>query len=58
MIYVWNGFSIIGKRIELIQPVLQDVEKVINEVLKRKGVGRWEIDVKPMLYILTFLQMN
>lgn len=37
MIYVWNGFSIIGKKEKLLQPILTFVEETINVILKNKS---------------------
>ncbi|XP_048761372.1 tetratricopeptide repeat protein 39B-like [Ostrea edulis] len=34
LVYVWNGFSILGKREELVDPVLTIVESTINTILK------------------------
>ena len=35
--YTWNGFSIIGKRRELLEPLLINVEKTINTIMTNKG---------------------
>ena len=35
--YVWNGFSILGKREELVDPVLTIVESTLNTILKAPG---------------------
>lgn len=37
LVYVWNGFSILGKREELVDPVLTIVESTINTILKGSG---------------------
>ncbi|XP_046361608.1 tetratricopeptide repeat protein 39B-like isoform X1 [Haliotis rufescens] len=37
LIYVWNGFNIIGKKMELLEPMLMKIEEVINEILQNKG---------------------
>ncbi|XP_062589714.1 tetratricopeptide repeat protein 39B-like [Saccostrea cucullata] len=34
LVYVWNGFSILGKKEELVDPVLTIVERTINDILK------------------------
>ena len=37
LIYVWNGFSIIGKRTEFLDPVIQNVEAALNDIVTQKG---------------------
>ena len=37
MIYVWNGFAIIGRKPELLDSISQIVEDAINDLLARKG---------------------
>ncbi|XP_063396738.1 tetratricopeptide repeat protein 39B-like isoform X1 [Mytilus trossulus] len=36
LIYVWNGFSILGKKEELLNPVLEKVEKTLNDIVNSK----------------------
>ncbi|XP_052069149.1 tetratricopeptide repeat protein 39B-like [Mytilus californianus] len=36
LIYVWNGFSILGKKEELLNPVLEKVEKTVNDIVNSK----------------------
>ncbi|XP_074642894.1 tetratricopeptide repeat protein 39A-like isoform X2 [Tubulanus polymorphus] len=36
LLYVWNGFSIIGKKTELLDPLIQIVEETINEIVNHK----------------------
>ncbi|XP_064624927.1 tetratricopeptide repeat protein 39B-like [Lineus longissimus] len=36
LIYVWNGFSIIGKKMHLLEPMMASIEKTIQEVLQNK----------------------
>lgn len=38
LIYVWNGFMIIGKKPELIEPILAFVEETINDIMSHKGL--------------------
>jgi len=37
LIYVWNGFFIIGKRQELLLPMLTIVEETVNDIIQNKG---------------------
>lgn len=37
MIYVWNGFAIIGRSPELLEPMSQVIENSINALLQQKG---------------------
>jgi hypothetical protein len=37
LIYVWNGFSIIGKKMHLLEPMMASIEKTIQEVFQNKG---------------------
>ena len=40
--YVWNGFNIIGKRVELLEAMLVVVERTVNTILEQRGtVGCW-----------------
>lgn len=52
LIYVWNGFMIIGKKPELIEPILAFVEETINDIMSHKGETRSETeDIKyPFFY--------
>ncbi|XP_013413737.2 tetratricopeptide repeat protein 39B isoform X1 [Lingula anatina] len=36
LIYVWNGFSIIGKRTDLVEPIISVIEATINTILESK----------------------
>lgn len=37
MIYVWNGFAIIGRQPELLDSISQIVEDSINDLVANKG---------------------
>ena len=37
LIYVWNGFMIIGKKPALIEPILTKVEATLNEINAKRG---------------------
>jgi len=37
MMYVWNGFSIIGRKAELLEPLSLMIEATINDLMSRKG---------------------
>ncbi|KAJ8305266.1 hypothetical protein KUTeg_015811, partial [Tegillarca granosa] len=36
LVYVWNGFTILGKRPDLLEPMLVIVEKTLNEIMENK----------------------
>ncbi|XP_041357152.1 tetratricopeptide repeat protein 39B-like isoform X2 [Gigantopelta aegis] len=44
LIYVWNGFSIIGKRQELLEPLLVIIEKTLNKILVNKDSYQYFYD--------------
>ncbi|GFS13728.1 tetratricopeptide repeat protein 39B [Elysia marginata] len=37
LIYVWNGFSILGKNRQLLEKMLVDVEETLTEIAKKSG---------------------
>jgi hypothetical protein len=37
LIYVWNGFHVIGKKDHLLTPMLVLVEHTVNDILNNKG---------------------
>ncbi|KAF6019030.1 TTC39B [Bugula neritina] len=44
MIYVWNGFSIIGKNMELLDPISQLIEDSINKLISKKDQLKYYFD--------------
>ncbi|XP_067928838.1 tetratricopeptide repeat protein 39B-like [Watersipora subatra] len=44
MIYVWNGFAIIGRDTKLLDPISQLIENTINELLQRKDKLQYYYD--------------
>lgn len=37
LIYVWNGYNIVGKNSQLLEKMLEDVEKTVTEIANKKG---------------------
>ncbi|KAK3090745.1 hypothetical protein FSP39_014266 [Pinctada imbricata] len=44
LVYVWNGFSIIGKKDGLLDPVLAIVEKTVTNITENKGAYKFYHD--------------
>ncbi|XP_072032025.1 tetratricopeptide repeat protein 39B-like isoform X2 [Amphiura filiformis] len=44
LVYVWNGFSILGKKKELVEPVLLRVENTLRELKKKKEANPSYVD--------------
>lgn len=45
---MWNGFSIIGKKPELLEPMIKKIEDVVHELVKMKGT-------KHILFFIGFI---
>ena len=48
LVYVWNGFNILGKKVELLEPFLVVIEKKLNDIIQKKS--------KFIFFIIIYLQ--
>ena len=54
LIYVWNGFKILGKSWEMMEPVFLLVEKSLKDIELKKGIMR-QLFVNMIFYLMSTL---
>jgi hypothetical protein len=54
LIYVWNGFKILGKSWEMMEPVFLLVEKSLKDIELKKGIMR-QLFVNMSFYLMRTL---
>ena len=54
LIYVWNGFKILGKSWEMMEPVFLLVEKSLKDIELKKGIMR-QLFVNMSIYLMRTL---
>ena len=54
LIYVWNGFKILGKSWKMMEPVFLLVEKSLKDIELKKGIMR-QLFVNMIFYLMSTL---